>query len=132
MYCRAMYVSALGRERLAVLGQVQRLLVQVHQQPGPDILHVLADPGQGALSDRNDSVPVTLAVPDVDRAPSPVNIVNGQVDGLHPPHARTVEQLQDGPVAQPDRLGDVRPGQDLLHILRREDVPGNRRPRTSR
>ena len=106
----------IGIERPTVAGEEQRLRARVQAQTRTHGLQVMLQPVNRPCADGDNPVFFSFAEPDVQRAPLGVHV--GQVNAakLGAPDAGRVKHFQHGAVADAQRVGHVRHGEQPFHF----------------
>jgi hypothetical protein len=87
---------------------------------------IFLHPCDGPFADGNVAIFLALALTYQQHSPVEGEVVELQRDHFHAAHSGRVQQLDHGPVAQPDRVVDVAELEDAFDLLGGEDVLGKR------
>ena len=109
-------------ERLAVVGQEERVVPIVGGQSFSNFAEVPLDPSARTPSDREHAIMPSLSSADIEGILVQEHIASVEPDELDSPNAGRVQQLEDGPVANASRRRKVRLRKHAIYFAYSQDM----------
>ncbi len=109
--------NMVGAEAFAVAGDEEGVFADAGKQDGTDVVEIFAEPLEGAVADGDDAVFPVFAFADGEDAGLWIEVFIVEPDEFGAADAGGVEELQDGAVAETERVGDVGYGEDGADLL---------------